>query len=108
MMRFVLMTAVLISLGAPAPSVAQEQSNWPQVKCERYKASWTDALKRRGAAGLSPDFVERHEAFLNGGCSGRADVCPRTPQDLEMANVLTILAMNFGTASTFLPFGCPK
>lgn len=107
-MRFILLAVLLIWPFAFAPAAAQDAPNWPQVKCERYKASWTDALKRRGAEGLSPEFIERHEAFLKGGCTGRADVCPRTSRDFDMANVLTILAMNFGTASTFLPFGCPK
>jgi hypothetical protein len=107
MNRFVLVAIAILACAHVAPALAQDAANWPQVKCERYKASWTDALKRRGAEGLSPEFVERHEAFLKGGCTGRADVCPRTPRDFDMANVLTILAMNFGTASTFLPFGCP-
>jgi hypothetical protein len=37
-----------------------------------------------------------------------ADVCPRSGEEIETANVLTIAAMNAGMASTFLPFACRK
>jgi hypothetical protein len=52
--------------------------------------------------------VERHEAFLASGCTAKADVCPRSSEELEVANFLVVLAMNAGTASTFLPFACRK
>jgi hypothetical protein len=49
-----------------------------------------------------------HEAFLASGCTARAAVCPRSAEELEIANVMVVLAMNAGTASTFLPFSCRK
>ena len=82
--------------------------SWTEVKCARYKQAWTDALARRGTQGLGPDFIDWHEAFLASGCTARADVCPRSAEELELANVLTVLAMNAGTASTFLPFACRR
>ncbi len=82
--------------------------SWPEVKCERYGKAWTEALLRRGRHGLSPEFVERHEAFLASGCTTRADVCPHSTEELDMANVMVVAAMNAGTASTFPPFACRK
>jgi len=82
--------------------------SWPEVKCERYGKAWADALARRGTRGLSRDFLERHEAFLASGCTARADVCPRSAEELEVANMMVVAAMNAGTASTFPPFACRK
>ena len=82
--------------------------SWSEVKCARYGKAWADALARRGRQGLGAEFIERHEAFLASGCTARADVCPRSKEELDMANVLVLLAMNAGTASTFLPFACRK
>ncbi len=93
---------------AQGPSRAQPAQDWPTVKCARYKAAWADALARRGRRGLSDDFIASHDAFLASGCTARADVCPRSPEELDLANVLTVLAMNAGTASTFLPFACRR
>jgi len=88
---------------------AQESSQtWSEVKCVRYKKAWTEALARRGTQGLGREFLDRHEAFLESGCTTRADVCPRSPKELDLANVMVILAMNAGTASTFPPFSCRK
>jgi hypothetical protein len=81
---------------------------WPEVKCERYGNAWTEALTRRGRQGLSAEFVERHEAFLASGCTARADVCPRSTEELDLANIMVVAAMNAGTASTFPPFACRK
>ena len=91
-------------------AVAQNTSpkSWPEVKCERYGKAWTEALTRRGRQGLSSEFVERHEAFLASGCTTRADVCPRSTEELDLANIMVVAAMNAGTASTFPPFACRK
>jgi hypothetical protein len=105
--------ATLLALSparAVTPPAAQEgrAQSWSEVKCERYRKAWTEALARRGTQGLGPDFIARHEAFLATGCTAKADVCPRSAEELDLANVLTILAMNAGTASTFLPFACRR
>lgn len=104
--RLLLAGALVLAAAGVSPAAAQPASDWSRVKCERYTRAWTDALARRGRDGLTADFVARHEAFLESGCTARADVCPRSPKDFEMANLLTVLAMNAGTASTFLPFAC--
>jgi hypothetical protein len=100
------LTLVLSVVLAQSPAGAQSAQSWPEVKCARYKKAWTDALARRGGRGLSEDFIASHEAFLASGCTARANVCPRSAEELDLANVLTVLAMNAGTASTFLPFAC--
>jgi hypothetical protein len=81
---------------------------WREVKCERYRQAWTEVRKRWGLEGLGQAFIERHDAFLASGCTADADVCPRSPREIEIANILTIAAMNAGTASTFPPFACRK
>jgi len=92
------------------PSAAQEPQaqSWPEVKCARYKKAWSDALAHRGAKGLSREFIDRHEAFLASGCTTKGDVCPRSAEELELANMMVVAAMNAGTASTFPPFSCRK
>jgi hypothetical protein len=70
--------------------------------------AWSEVLTRRGRQGLGPDFIRSHEAFLESGCTARADVCPRSADEMDTANMLTIAAMNAGMASTFLPFACRK
>jgi hypothetical protein len=96
--------------GNVSPALAQNTptKSWPEVKCERYGNAWTEALTRRGRQGLSPEFIERHEAFIASGCTTKADVCPRSTEELDMANIMVVAAMNAGTASTFPPFACRK
>jgi hypothetical protein len=93
------------SLAAAPESPSQ---SWSEVKCVRYKKGWSDALARKGTQGLGREFLDRHEAFLASGCTARADVCPRSAEELDLANIMVIVAMNAGTASTFPPFACRK
>jgi len=101
---------MLASLAMCGESVAASrggrQQSWPEVKCARYKQGWSDALARMGRQGLGKEFLDRHEAFIASGCLKEADVCPRSAEELELANVMVMVAMNAGTASTFPPFAC--
>lgn len=99
-------TLALLLLAGPAG--AQDAADWRKTKCERYARDWTEALRRFGNAGLSPDFLARHDAFLASGCDDPRDVCPRSKEELDLANVMVLRAMNAGTASTFLPFACKR
>lgn len=90
----------------PTVLAAEEADDWSRQKCALYSSAWERALEWRGTEGLSERFLARHEAFLAGGCLGRGDVCPQSPQELALADLLTIAAMNEGMASTFLPFAC--
>jgi hypothetical protein len=111
MKHLVITTAVLAGLFAlSAGASAQDASSqsWSEVKCARYKQAWSEALARKGRAGLGEEFLTRHEAFLASGCTAKPDVCPRSGEELDLANIMVIRAMNAGTASTFLPFSCRR
>lgn len=103
-MRSVALALLLLA----APAQAQDAPDWRRTKCERYTKDWTEALRRFGPAGLSPDFLNRHDAFLASGCDGPREVCPRSKEELALANAMVLRAMNAGTASTFLPFACRR
>lgn len=105
----VVLLAGFVASGA-APSSAQEPQphSWPEVKCARYRKAWSDALAHRGLEGLSREFLDRHEAFLASGCTTQGDVCPRSAEELDLANMMVVAAMNAGTASTFPPFSCRR
>ncbi|KRE09906.1 hypothetical protein ASE63_05210 [Bosea sp. Root381] len=89
-----------------AQPVAPEK--WPAVKCERYTKAYATALAKLGRKGLGQPFLDAHEAFLTSGCSIKGEVCPRSTEELNLANVMVIMGMNEGMASTFMPFACRK
>lgn len=104
-----LMSIALLGLASPSLAGSRPEPparTWTEEKCARYSKGWSELVARRGTAGLGEAFLARHEAFLASGCLARGDVCPRSAAELDVANILTILAMNAGTASTFLPFAC--
>jgi hypothetical protein len=104
----VVLPCLMASAASPGVAQGAEPRSWPEVKCARYKQAWSDALAHRGAGGLSQEFIERHEAFLASDCTARGDVCPRSAEELDLANMMVVAAMNAGTASTFPPFSCRK
>lgn len=107
---FFMIAAVAAALFAPQAR-AQESgaaTPWQTEKCARYTAAWDKTLAERGTHGLGAAFLERHAAFIAGGCTGTHDVCPRSPAELDLANIMIVHSMNAGMASTFAPFGCPK
>lgn len=103
-----------LSLGSAAGTPAafaqtpRAEPDWPAVKCARYTKSWNEALAKFGRKGLGEAFLRDHEAFLASGCTAKVDVCPRSKEELDLANVLVVLSMNQGMASTFVPFNCRK
>jgi hypothetical protein len=98
----------LLTLSTIAPLRAQAPENWPQVKCERWRAAYDEALKRFGKKGLGDEFLARNEAFLASGCQTPPDVCPRSAEELNFANVMVMAGVNAGLASTFMPYACRK
>ena len=93
---------------AAQPATREGTRSWSEEKCARYTEAWTTLAQKRGLAGLSADFQARHAAFIASGCTAPADVCPRSAAELEVANMLVMMAMNAGMASTFPPFACRK
>lgn len=81
---------------------------WRDVKCARYKAASAEAVKRLTTRGLSRDFLNDHDAFLASNCTATVAVCPRSEEELRLANALVVMSMNDGMASTFAPFSCRK
>jgi hypothetical protein len=118
--RFICMVLAFLPLAAAAEPVstiiadresglsaqAQSRLGWTAEKCRRYRIAWTQLMQRRGRTGLSESFLAGHDAFIARDCQDPRDVCPRSPGELEVANAMTIAAMNAGTASTFPPFAC--
>ncbi len=87
--------------GAQTP----QPTEWQMTKCRVY-AEALERLKRESIEGLSASFLDENAGFIGTDCMQRMAVCPRTPADLDAANILTIATMNAGAASTFLPFNC--
>jgi hypothetical protein len=98
--------ALLLAAFAASGAFADEPDAWTREKCVRYERAWLKAIDFVGRDGISQDFIAGNEKFIADGCSSGADVCPHSPEEIELANVLTMAAMNFGTASSFLPFIC--
>lgn len=98
--------ALTIVLGVGIGGAFAQETEWTREKCARYTSAWEEAQRRIGTDGLSEDFLASHEAFIASGCLARADVCPRTEAELAMANIMVVMAMNAGMASTFPPFAC--
>lgn len=83
-----------------------EVTDWQQQKCTIYEQSWGEALEFFGSDNINYNFIASNENFIAGGCTERVNACPRSSQEREIADALTIAMMNAGTASTFLPFTC--
>jgi len=108
MNRLMKAIAALATIPIGAVSAVAQESSWVEVKCIRYKKAWDAALAHTKGKGLGQEFLGRHEAFLASGCTAKADVCPRSEEELALANMMVVAAMNAGTASTFPPFACPR
>ncbi|SEQ25717.1 hypothetical protein SAMN05428969_2434 [Devosia sp. YR412] len=103
MWRFILLLALI------PPATGQEApTDWPEQKCAAYAAAWSQALDAYGSDQMNYAFMAGNENFIASGCADRAEICPRSAQELDIANALTLALMNAGTASTFLPFKCPQ
>lgn len=97
----------LALVGLAAPAVAEEDlSAWRAEKCRLYASSWARAIAGE-PQGVRRDFVRANEAFISDGCL-QGKTCPQTPAELEIANILSLMMIYEGAASTFLPFGCTE
>jgi hypothetical protein len=104
--------AVLMPMGLlallPSPANAEQPTAWQQQKCALYEDAWGRALASIGSDNVNYNFVANNENFIASECTERVNVCPRSNQELEIANLLTMVMMNEGAASTFLPFTCAE
>jgi len=108
LLRLAAATGLVVGMASQASAQPAPPENWPAIKCERYTKAYADALAKFGRKGLGQPFLDSHEAFLASGCSIKGAVCPRSKEELDLANVMVIMGMNQGMASTFMPFACPK
>lgn len=97
---------VLVTPSAGLAQENQETSAWQLEKCRLYGRAWTQALDAFGSDDLNFNFMAQNENFLAGGCLDATAICPRSTQELQIADALTMAMMNAGAASTFLPFRC--
>jgi hypothetical protein len=106
-LRALIATAVA-AVAAPFAHAETDADAWTKTKCARYDKAIHELLALGDRKGVTEGFIKGNEDFIAAGCSNGADVCPRSAADFKLANDLTLAAMGFGTASTFLPFICRK
>lgn len=101
------LTSILSGLALPLSAQNLEAPISSEKKCVLYAYAVSDAIDIQGLDGLRKEFLAENQAFIDGGCQTPGSVCPFTDAELELANLLTIMTMNEGMASTFVPFKCP-
>lgn len=107
-LRLWAITAVTMScLAFPLGAQDLEGLTWSEQKCVLYERAVEDALGLHGRDGLREEFLSENQLYIDSGCQTRGNACPITDAELELANLLTIMTMNEGMASTFVPFSCP-
>lgn len=97
--------AILTILLLTPVSHGSEQTQWQKEKCALFTEAWERA--RSGVDDISEPFSTGAEAFIASGCADDSAICPSSSGDRQVADLITMLAMNAGAASTFLPFRCP-
>ena len=105
----VLLAFVVLHSGSSlawAEDASLEGLTWTEQKCVLYQRAWDWAYNSIGPDGISADFIAQNDKFIATGCVERTVVCPRSKQEGDMANMLTMMTMNEGMASTFVPFTC--
>ncbi|KKB78179.1 hypothetical protein VW35_10950 [Devosia soli] len=93
---------ILAGIGTPAA----EETSWPAEKCRGFAEAWGRALETYGSDNINYNFLAQNENFIANGCTAQVGICPQSDQELEIANAITFEMMNFGAASTFLPYRC--
>ncbi|WP_306155541.1 hypothetical protein [Roseovarius sp. MMSF_3281] len=98
--------AIVTFLAGPVGAQELEGLTWSEQKCVLYDHAVESALGFQGLDGLREEFLSENRSFIDGGCQPTDHVCPITDAEIELANLLTIMTMNEGMASTFVPFSC--
>jgi hypothetical protein len=100
--------AALLPVQVLAQGADLEGMTWTEQKCAFYDRAFDDAVGMVDAKGLSAAFLAQNEAFVAGGCTEYLRICPTSAQEYRLVDILTLMTMNEGMASTFVPFGCPQ
>ena len=101
------LSVLVASLPGPAMAQNGEADSWKVKKCQLYQSAVDDALSILGSYGVRAEFLEQNQQFIDAGCIGPGNICARSKEEFELANLLTIMTMNEGMGSTFVPFNCP-
>lgn len=104
--RVFLLSVALVAAASVAKAQDLDGLTWPEKKCVLYQLAWDAALDSVGPEGISDDFIDGSAEFVASGCTIRGNVCPRSEQEYKLADLLTLMTMNEGMASTFAPFRC--
>lgn len=99
--------AIAAALLLVPPIGAEESSAWQQQKCALYTDAWARALDNIGSDDINYNFLATNENFIASGCTEQIAICPQSNQERDIADLVTLVMMNEGAASTFLPFRCP-
>jgi len=91
---------------ALSPGASLHDADWAAEKCELYQLAVRDAAEIVGTSDLRPEFLAQNDAFIASGCTSQAPVCAETKGEIALADLLTVMTMNEGMASTFVPFSC--
>ena len=97
----------LLASTAQAEQIATKPLTWSQTKCVLYNRAWDSAVLTVDQTDISKEFHDLNQRFMDSDCTARINVCPHSDAEFEIANLLTIMTMNEGMASTFVPFNCP-
>ena len=102
--------AVIVAVSGAGPSAVSAQVRddpaWTLEKCALYQHAVNDAINLLGQDGLRVGFLEENANFIAAGCHRTDAICAVTDQEIALANLLTVMTMNEGMASTFVPFSC--
>lgn len=105
-----LATALVLGLSTlsthQALAQGTEGDSWTERKCVLYTAVWEHFASNGVLDGVSEEFLADHDVFLDSGCLDRGHVCPQSPRELEIADMLSLMAVAEGMAGSFLPFNC--
>lgn len=100
------MTALILTALLPPLPACSSEPDWTARKCALYASAFADALAANGTDGLRPAFLEANEAFIAGDCQTLPVFCAKGRSEVDLLNLLTVMTMNEGMASTFVPFTC--
>jgi hypothetical protein len=102
--------AAFVGIASVSGSVLAQEGHadaWALRKCDLYAKLVEDAASILGKGGLRPSFLDANAAFVASRCATGFSICPVTQAELDFVNMLTVMTMNEGMASTFVPIACP-
>jgi hypothetical protein len=102
------LSIVALALLLATPAAAQAPTEWQSQKCALFTQGWNRALDGVDPTDINYNFLATGENFIASGCTDPTPVCPGSDAERQVADLLTVVMMNEGTASTFLPFRCPS